>query len=332
MVSGLCNPRLTRLVPAEHVSVVQSQAPVTHDATALTPKVTATSKAHGTLLRARPVLRTPGALQRELEELRSREEKYKEDISRWDQQLRLASVIQRDLLPSRLPAIDGLDVHILYHPLDMLSGDSYDVIRLDDSHVAFSLSDATGHGLPAALLSAFVKRSLRGRERMDRGERFLEPDEVLARVNSDLLDTELEECQFVAALYAVYDVATRTIRWARGGTPYPILARCGRRPDRIISEGPIVGACNGPRFELVERQLDPGDTLIFHTDGLEALLLKDQAHLGCCGLDRTDWFHALGRRSLLHQLEEVQERLVNFHEADGSADDVTILALQVHPR
>ncbi len=269
------------------------------------------------------------AVQRELELLRRREAAHRTALDSLKEQLRQAGALQRNLLPSEMPEIMGLDVHVVYRPVDVLSGDSYDVVRLDAGRVAFSLADATGHGLPAALLSAFVKRSLQGTERAGDAYGAMAPDEVLARVNTDLLDVRLQECHFVAALYAVYDETTRVIRWARGGAPYPILVRPGGKPYQVISEGPLVGACEDPRFELVELQLEPGDTLLFHTDGLERLLLACEPYLGCCDLERTKWFRVLGRRPLSSQLEELETRFPYLSGVDEGADDVTLLVLKL---
>lgn len=249
-------------------------------------------------------------------------------VHRIDDQLRLAASLQRNL-QAPLPTVDGLDVHAFYRPADIISGDAYGVHRLDETHVAVTVADATGHGLPAGLLSTFVKRSLRGKELTSTGYRLLEPDEVLVRANADILETQLQECQFVTALYAVYDESTRTIRWARGGAPYPILVRRGDRPRQIISNGPLLGAMTRARFEIVEHQLDPGDTLIFHTDGLDAFLLSRHHDLGCCDLHRTDWFETLGEEPINAHLEQLEAGLTGSSGAGWNEDDITIVALHV---
>jgi hypothetical protein len=247
-------------------------------------------------------------------------------IRRIDDQLRLAASLQRNLR-TPAPTVEGLDIHTVYRPADVISGDAYDVARLDETHVAVTVADATGHGLPAGLLSTFVRRSLRGKEFLRDGYRLLEPDEVLARANADILETRLQECQFVTATYAVYDEATRIIRWARGGAPYPILVPFGGPPMQVTSRGPLLGAIPGARFEVVEHRLDPGDTILFHTDGLDAMLLGARRDLGCCDLDRTDWYGGLGTRSIDVQLAAL-DRVEAASELDADRDDLTVIALQ----
>jgi len=272
---------------------------------------------------------SPAAMRVELELLRRREAVYRATLDHLQGELHRAREVQRQLLPSTLPPVAGLDVHVLYHPADVVGGDLYDVTRLDETRVSISLADATGHGLSAGMISALVKGSLRGRRRTETGFRFLEPDAVLARADRDLFDHALAECHFVTALYAVYDEPSRTLRWARGGAPYPILVRRGQQPRRILSAGPIVGACPDSRFEVVELPLEPGDIVVFYTDGLEALLTDRNNRLGCGELERTAWFESLGHRSPAEQLEGLETLLTNIEPEDWRVDDVTVVALHM---
>lgn len=255
------------------------------------------------------------ALVREVETLRQRDQVQRDALQRLQGQLRSAAELQRDLLPSRLPTIEGLKVHTLYRPAEMVSGDLYNVVRLDDRHVAFTLADATGHGLPAGMLSALTRRSLFAENRS------LLPDRVLAAANGDVLKLGLSECQFLGALYAVFDERTRTLSWARGGLPYPILARTGQAPRQIPSNGPALGTIENASFEVVTMALQPGDCVVFHTDGVDALLAERPGD----DVRNTEWFSGLGRNALECQLEALNAR---FGSGTPDIDDVTVIALQ----
>lgn len=273
--------------------------------------------------------RAMDASRRELETLRRRDEGLRAEIRRVGHELQTAGALQRDLLPSTLPEAEGLELSTLYRPAEVVSGDMYDVVRLDDSHVAVSLIDATGHGLAAALLCASVQRLFDVRRDVDRARRPLEPEEVLAHLNRELLATQLSECQFVAALHAVYDEKTRVVRWARGGMPYPILVRPGEGTRQIASEGSIVGACAEARFESVELRLEPGDSLVFHSDGLDALFLSRRGGQGLGNLNQSGWFRALEHRSTARNLDEIDQRLSAIRREDWDVDDITVVALHV---
>ena len=238
--------------------------------------------------------------------------------------------MQRSLLPTALPTLRGADIHALYQPVGAVSGDIYDVIQLDEQRIAISLADATGHGVAAGILTAFVKRSLCGREATT--DRLLHRNlgEVFARLNRQILDAQLEDCQFVAALHAVYDESTRVIRWVRGGAPYPVLVRRHSPPQPLRSEGSLLGIDADASFEIGELQLQPGDTLILHTDGLEEPLLREERGLGCESLHRSEWFRRLSGGSLPEHLSNLEGKLHGMPSGENQRDDVTVVALQLH--
>jgi len=268
-------------------------------------------------------------LQSEVDRLRQRELAQQAAIRRLDEELRSAGVVQRELLPRELPEARGLNVHIVYEPADVLSGDSYDAVRLSAAHVAFSVTDVTGHGASAALLSVFVKRSLRGFDDLPKAStQPIDPSDVLLRVHRDLLGLQLPNCQFVAGLYAVYDEQRRAIRIARGGLPPPILVRRGR-PRLLASDGPLLGAVDEPRFETIELALEPGDALVFYTDGLDHALCDPTGATAAVDLESTDWYRSLGAGPLDEHLAALRRAPAALGPATHRVDDLTVLAMVV---
>lgn len=196
---------------------------------------------------------------------------------RYTQQLRLASQVQRELIPRQLPHFGRFAFDAVFRPVDYVSGDIYDVHRLDEDHIAIALADATGHGIPAALMTVYIKRALRGKE-IEHGEyRILPPDEVLQRLNDDLLDAALSECPFVAAVYAVLNTATLELKLARGGGPYPIIRSADGDTRVIQSTGGVVGVLPAAKFEVATIQLRPGDDVVLYSDGLERIVAPELA-------------------------------------------------------
>lgn len=196
---------------------------------------------------------------------------------RYTRQLRLASQVQREFIPEHLPRFGRVSCDVLFHPVDFVSGDIYDVHRLDDEHVAIALADATGHGIPAALMTVYIKRALRGKE-IERGEyRILPPDEVLARLNDDLLEAELSECPFVAAMYGVLNTTTLEFRVARAGAPFPIHRAADGTTRILRPAGGVVGVLPGARFDVATVQLQPGDAMVLYSDGLERIVAPAEA-------------------------------------------------------
>ena len=80
------------------------------------------------------------------------------------EQLRLAGMVQRDFLPAHLPNSDAAQWAVTFIPAEWVSGDIYDVARIDEQHIGFYIADAVGHSMPAALLTIFIKQAMVLRE------------------------------------------------------------------------------------------------------------------------------------------------------------------------
>jgi len=267
------------------------------------------------------------ALRTEVEVLRRREAIHQATLDQFEDQLRLASSLQKNL-QSTVPDVRDLDIRTIYRPAGAVSGDMYRIIRLDEHRVAISVIDATGHDVAAALLSVFAKRSLRGKECSASGYRILEPDEVLARANTEIIEADLETCHFVTAIYAVYDERTRLLRWARAGAPYPILHRLGRQPREVTSDGPLLGAVEHATFEIMEIRLEPGDSVIFHTDGLEEVL-DNRRHGNRPPTESVvDCLANLDGPGVSSVLDRLDHDLSHSDQLAGGRDDVTVVVLR----
>lgn len=188
-------------------------------------------------------------------------------------QMRLASQIQRELLPDVLPHYGPISFSAIYRPAEYVSGDIYDIQALDEEHVAIGLADVTGHGVPAALLTVFLKRALRGRGRRDGGDHLLHPDQVLDRLNDEILEVNFSECSFAALVYAVLNTQTLQLKVARAGAPYPILRRADGALSLLRPAGMLIGVLPEVAFAVESVQLRPGDGLLLYTDGLDRLIL-----------------------------------------------------------
>lgn len=275
-------------------------------------------------------------LSRELETLRAQDQallqqtaRYAGAIAQINEQLRQASQIQRDLLPDPLPRVQGARCRVLYRPADRVSGDIYNVERLDETHLALTLADATGHGVPAALLSAFVKQAVRGTADRDGRQVLIPPVEVVGRLNRELVDTNLSNAEFVAIAYAVYDGESRRLTWVRGGIPFPILVRPGEAPTPIHSDGTVIGAVDAPPLESVELDLRPGDAVVFYTDGLESLLLGSEPGPTPIDITGTPWFQSLIDTPIAEAFDRINGMLDEWSPTESQLDDVTLLAIEV---
>ncbi len=264
-------------------------------------------------------------MREELARLRRRDAELTSGAREHDEQLRLAAQLQRDLLPR--PDLDTwpLSLTTLYLPADHVSGDIYEIARLDEDRFGFSLADATGHGLPAALLTILIRNSLRGKEIRGGTYRVIEPDDLLRRLNDDLLGSHLSQCQFITALHAVFDRTTREFRWSRGGAPYPILLRAGEAPRQLRTAGSLIGAVEEPQFEVASIRLRTGDAILLYTDGLESLLLGRDTICSDGAILAAPWLTELAEKGP-EALAALRTRAENH---DWPRDDVTAILIRL---
>ncbi len=180
---------------------------------------------------------------------------------RVDQEMRIAGVIQQSLLPKRVPELPDWRVDVHYQPAREVGGDFYDFLEFDDGHVAFIVGDVTDKGVPAAMVMATTRSLLRTVT-----ERLSAPGEVLERVN-DLLHPDIPERMFVTCFYALLDPASGLLRYANAGHDLPYRRGAGG-VDELRATGMPLGSMPAMHYEEFELQLMPGDTVLFHSDGL----------------------------------------------------------------
>jgi sigma-B regulation protein RsbU (phosphoserine phosphatase) len=241
-----------------------------------------------------------------------------------DEQLRLAQRLQMDFLPRRLPQPTDASFAARLEPAAWVAGDFYDVFRLDERHLGFYVADAVGHGIPAALLTVFVKKSLHTKRIEGNDYELVSPAEVLAGLNRDLLSADLRETPFVTLVYCLYDMAEHELTWARAGHPRPLLAAADGSVAALPGEGPLLGIFSDATFEQRSRTLEPGERLLLYSDGaerVEPVQLADPERLV-----------ELVEQTALLPLEAALDEIVEaVHAASGGRrlpDDVTLLALE----
>lgn len=252
-------------------------------------------------------------------------------------QLRLAAQMQRELLPATVPSFGPWRFAVLYRPAGEISGDVCTVRALDEDYVAFGLADAAGCGVSAALLTVLVKRGLRGRELVQGRQRVLSPDEVLAQLNVELIEAELSECHFVAAVYGLLNRRTGAVLLARAGTPYPLL----RQRDGLVRVlgvgGCVLGVDPDVEFPVEIAQLAPGDSLILSTDGVESVFHRAGGAAAAAGASgRTpatldEWTAQLATDGLSAAVETVGARHELLRRLGRPMDDLTLLSLEYNP-
>ncbi len=148
-----------------------------------------------------------------------------------------------------------------YRPAREVGGDFYDVIPLPDGRIGFVIGDVTDKGVPAALVMAATRSVLRAS-----AQRIVDPGAVLERVNEHLCP-DMPEKMFVTCLYGVLDPATGHFRFANAGHDLPYVKRAVGS-EELRARGMPLGLMTGMVYEEKETVLEPGDSLLLHSDGV----------------------------------------------------------------
>jgi serine phosphatase RsbU (regulator of sigma subunit) len=250
---------------------------------------------------------------------------------RLEEELRIAHEIQMSLLPQGPLRMPGLSVTALCVPAREVGGDYYDFLPLDDHRVGVLIADVSGKGTSAALYMAELKGLVLSLSRIHASPRNLLID--ANRVIAEHLDAR----SFITMTYAVLDLRTRTMTYARAGhTPLIYVPGPGveaRRATILAPDGLVLGLKidNGETFERLLQEdtirLHDGDLFVFFTDGIsEAMNARDD----CFGE------HRLGQLAETHAhlpSDELRERVLREISAFvGDApqhDDMTMILLKV---
>jgi sigma-B regulation protein RsbU (phosphoserine phosphatase) len=225
-------------------------------------------------------------------------------------------------LPQSLPETPGARFAVQYRPCGRVGGDFYDVFRLDEHHVGFYIADAMGHGVPASLLTIFLKRGVRGKDITGKQYRLVPPPEVLGRLNRDLMEQRLPEVPFITMLYCLFNFRDGTLRFARAGHPHPLFVPHSGEIKLWPGNGGLLGVFATEFHERTER-LQPGDKLILYTDGLDTAQAEGPGKVAAALSACADKHRAL-------PIDEYVARLT--HDLLGQvrqADDFTLLGLEM---
>jgi sigma-B regulation protein RsbU (phosphoserine phosphatase) len=180
------------------------------------------------------------------------------------EQMRLAGIIQRRMIPQKPPIVPGLDIAATYIPCFDVGGDFYDFINLGNDTISIAVADVIGKGLPAAIMMSSFRGTLRAYA--DGGHTRHSMAEIIQKLNV----TACRECvggEFITLLYAVIDVNSMTISYCNCGHEPGILFRDGKIIE-LDKGGLVLGIIPDAKYEMATMKLKNRDCLLFFTDGL----------------------------------------------------------------
>jgi phosphoserine phosphatase RsbU/P len=244
---------------------------------------------------------------------------------RLDHDLEIARDIQRILLPSEAPAIDGFQISGINVPARQVSGDYFDYIQVDRERLGVAIADVSGKGVPASLIMAICRSVLRAEAAGNPS-----PAEVLRKVNRQLYP-DIKEDMFISMAYLILDHQREGITLARAGHDAPLwYKRQSQTVTPVKSPGMVVGIDSGSVFDRLTVDfavpLERSDCLVLYTDGVTETLNSDGDEFGidrmmeCVRASANDGAQAIVKRII----EDVRE----FTGSVPQNDDITLIAIR----
>jgi serine phosphatase RsbU (regulator of sigma subunit) len=181
-----------------------------------------------------------------------------------EQELELARSIQQASLSKEVPILEGWQIAPFYQPAREVGGDFYDFFKLDDDRVGVVVGDATGKGVPAALVVSATSSMLRAVARVLGSS---SPGEVLSQVN-ETLSARIPQNMFVTCFYAILDPKSATLSYANAGHDLPYLHRSDGDVEDLRARGMPLGLMPGMGYEENEIELGADEGVLFYSDGL----------------------------------------------------------------
>jgi serine phosphatase RsbU (regulator of sigma subunit)/predicted ester cyclase len=239
---------------------------------------------------------------------------------RVEQELQVARRIQQASLPKEVPALEGWQITPFYQPAREVGGDFYDFLDLADGRLGVVVGDATGKGVPAALMMASTRSTLRAV-----AQACESPGDVLRRVN-DPLATDIPSNMFVTCFYAILDPHSGRLSYANAGHDLPYLHRSEGGAEELRARGMPLGLMPGMSYEEKEIMLGEGDSALFYSDGLVEAHDPKGEMFGFPRLRELVAGHDDEERLLA---DLVMEKLYSFTgEGWEQEDDITLLTLR----
>jgi serine phosphatase RsbU (regulator of sigma subunit) len=235
-----------------------------------------------------------------------------------EQELRLARSIQRASLPKEVPTLEGWQISPFYRPAREVGGDFYDFHPLSEGRLGLVVGDATGKGVPAALVMSTTCGMLRLAAQSSSS-----PGEMLSRVNETLFPY-IPPNMFVTCFYAILDPKSGSLTYANAGHDLPYLCRNGEA-EELMARGMPLGLMPGMSYEEKETILQAGEAALLYSDGLVEAHDPKGEMFGFPRLRALIAEHAQ-ERSLG---EFLMEELYSFvGEGWEQEDDITLLTLR----
>ncbi|MCZ7571368.1 MAG: PP2C family protein-serine/threonine phosphatase [Ardenticatenaceae bacterium] len=248
-----------------------------------------------------------------------------EEVRQLERELELSQVVQRALLPHRVPTIPGVDLAVFSRPAQIVGGDYFDFVQFRDGAHGLAIADVAGHGVAASLLMASLQTALR--TLIPASDT---PSDVAWQVNRFFCHN-VHFTTFVTLFLARLDHTTGTLTYCNAGHNPPLIVRRaegGRKPLAWLRPtGPAIGLVEEFQITAETSALGPGDTLLLYTDGVTEVVNPHEEEFGLERLAMLVGHNSEASAKAL--VRALRGALQEFTDGGPLTDDMTIVACKI---
>jgi len=235
-------------------------------------------------------------------------------------ELKIARQIQTTFFPKQNPQMPGFDIYGGNVPSEQVGGDYYDFIPIIENQIGIAIADVSGKGIPAGLIMAAFRASLKAEIRNNYAIRT-----IVAKVNS-LLHESIEAGNYVTAFYGVLDSKNKIFTYSNGGHNPPMVVKADGSRKYLSEGGVALGIFSDTAYKEKRCSLHPGDILIFYTDGVTEARNEREEEFG---LERLEKLAHTNRHLPAREIYGEIEREVYLFQNHQRQDDFTLIVLKV---
>jgi len=238
-----------------------------------------------------------------------------------EEELLIARKIQQSFLPPKNPELAGLDISGINIPSEQVGGDYYDFIPIVEDQIGIAIGDVSGKGIPAALIMASFRASLKAEIRNNYAI-----GTIFFKVNN-LLYESIERENYVTAVYGVLDIKNKIFTFSNAGHNPPILRREEGTIEYLTEGGVALGILQNHDYKEMVLGLNPGDLILFYTDGVTEAKNKAGEEFGTKRLEEILLEnYALKARQIQ---DKIYQEIKEFTENKPGQDDFTMIVIKV---
>jgi predicted ATPase/serine phosphatase RsbU (regulator of sigma subunit)/tRNA A-37 threonylcarbamoyl transferase component Bud32 len=239
-------------------------------------------------------------------------------------ELKMAKRVQEAIIPeeSNFPSTSKLRIASHYSAMEEVGGDLYDIMKIDDAHYGMLISDVSGHGVPAALITTMAKVSFTSHIKPD-----IPPNITLDMVNEEIYQFIGDLAYFLTAYYCIINIDTGELSFSNSGHHPAILYRCDTgKTERLDTEGYLIGALDKTKNGVASVRMNKGDRLLLFTDGIIESRNKEGKFYTYHRL--MDYIYKNSHLPPKEFVNGLVRNLEEFTEGEDPEDDRTILYVE----